>query len=208
MDHSSQKALSLVHIKDFIDAAKKNDVISVEQFLSLKIEVDAKDQYGNTALHYASSQGFVKIVGMILDFGGTVDVLNRFLSTPLQQAVLFNHPAIVEKLLEKAADPFRIDDDGYNALKLASLNGDVKMLELLVAHSNGISFDAVDLIMGAVEGIINHTDAWEIIRWLVRNKHYNPHPDEDDPIRKILDEHHWTYVERYSEIIAFRGYHQ
>ncbi|MDR0418166.1 MAG: ankyrin repeat domain-containing protein [Puniceicoccales bacterium] len=73
-----------------------------------KVNPNAVDGFGNTALHYARDQ---KIIGLLCAAGANVNALNECGDTPLYRAVIafFFQPRImlecISTLLEKGADP-------------------------------------------------------------------------------------------------------
>ena len=71
----------------FHRSAARGNTEEVRKFLSEKKEaVDALDEHGFTALHYAAQHNQVFIVNMLLDFGAQVAVTAMDGSTPLHLA--------------------------------------------------------------------------------------------------------------------------
>jgi len=68
--------------------------------LALKlVEVDSRDSYGRTALHYACSCGNIDIAGELLAAGAQVNARNHAGETPLLKACGFTEIEMVEYLL-------------------------------------------------------------------------------------------------------------
>ena len=71
-------------------------------------DVNAKENDGNTALHWASVLEYAEIVKMLLAMGADVNVKNNKGNTALTQAIFFGHTKIVE-ILEEAEEKFIMD---------------------------------------------------------------------------------------------------
>ncbi len=68
-------------------AAYENRAGAVRAFLRTgKVELDAKDETGSTALHHAVAQGHVEIARLLLENGASIDARNREGLTPLEVA--------------------------------------------------------------------------------------------------------------------------
>ena len=90
-DDSIRLGLKMVSLQDanvaFHRAAANGNTEDVRKFLSeKKYDLDALDEYGFTALHYAAQYNKVFIVNMLLDFGAKVAVIGVDGSTPLHLA--------------------------------------------------------------------------------------------------------------------------
>jgi len=90
-DESLQLGLKMVPLQDgniaFHRAAASGNSEEVRKVLAeKKYDLDALDEYGFTALHYAARYNKVFIVNMLLDFGARVAVVGIDGSTPLHLA--------------------------------------------------------------------------------------------------------------------------
>ena len=90
-DESLRLGLRMVSLQDgniaFHRAAASGNSEEVRKVLAeKKYDLDALDEYGFTALHYASQHNKVFIVNMLLDFGASVTVVGIDGSTPLHLA--------------------------------------------------------------------------------------------------------------------------
>ena len=63
------------------------------------VEVDSRDSYGRTALHYACSSGNIDIARELLAAGAQVNARNNAGETPLLKACGFTEIEMVEYLL-------------------------------------------------------------------------------------------------------------
>jgi len=81
-----------------MDAVQNQDVDAVTSCIEGGGDVEARDSYGQTALHWAAKYESVKIVQLLLDAGANVDVQDDDGETPLQAAKLKGRHAIAELL--------------------------------------------------------------------------------------------------------------
>ena len=78
--------------------------------------VDARDKFGNTALHYAAEHGSLDVMHELLDAKAPIDAQNRQGITPLMKAANNGQAAAVKLLLQSGADTSKQDFTGRDAL--------------------------------------------------------------------------------------------
>jgi ankyrin repeat protein len=130
-----------------MEAAQEGDAIKVKTLLAKGADVKAKDDMGNTALHFATRKD---IAGMLISAGASVGAKNddfkmtplfnvptevaallvakgadvngraREGMTPLAWAVYWDQKDKVDLLISKGADVNAKDDDGKTALHIAA----------------------------------------------------------------------------------------
>lgn len=101
-------ALAQSSNEDFFAAARKGDVAAVKAFLDKGVDVNAKTQYGATALSYACDKGHVEVVRLLIERGADVNVKDTFYGeVPLGWALGKGHAEIVKMLIEHGADKER-----------------------------------------------------------------------------------------------------
>ena len=102
----------------------------VKQLLAKKVDVNARDNLANTALHRASSRGQTEVMKMLFAAGARVDISNQDGETPLYQAARGGHVNAVRSLLDKGADSRVLTRDKQSALEVAVANrhGEAAML--------------------------------------------------------------------------------
>jgi hypothetical protein len=89
---------------EFFAAARKGDVAAVKAFLDKGTDVNAKTQYGATALAYACDKGHVELVKLLVERGADVNVRDTFYGeVPIGWAIAKGHVEIVKLLLDKGA---------------------------------------------------------------------------------------------------------
>ncbi len=95
--------------------------------------VDATNEVGATALHYAAYQGNRKAAKLLLDFGSDVNAREKAGFTPLHYAAVWGHNDVMKLLLKQ--DQVEVDARdarGETALFMATFNGHLKTAEALV----------------------------------------------------------------------------
>jgi ankyrin repeat protein len=90
--------------EEFFAAARKGDAAAVKAFLDKGTDVNAKTQYGATALAYACDKGHVEVVRLLIERGADVNVRDTFYGeAPIGWASSKGYTEIVKMLLDKGA---------------------------------------------------------------------------------------------------------
>ncbi len=98
-----------------------------------RIDVNAAQPDGTTALHWAVVWNNVEAVTLLLRAGADVKARNRYGATPLSEAVSAGSAAMVEALLNAGADPKALTtDDGETVLMTAARAGNVDVVRMLL----------------------------------------------------------------------------
>jgi ankyrin repeat protein len=120
-----------------IDAVKNNDATAVRSLLAQRVDVNATEIDGSTALHWAAQRDNPEIARLLLAAGANAKAANRYNVTPLFLAATNGNAAIIERLLKAGADANSTSEEGETALMTASLTGKTDALKvLLVAGAN------------------------------------------------------------------------
>ena len=90
-----------------IDAVKADDVATVRALLDKRVDVNAAQADGTTALHWAVERDAPEIVQLLIRAGANVKAANRYGATPLWLASLNGNAATIGMLLEAGADAVR-----------------------------------------------------------------------------------------------------
>lgn len=116
-------------------AVEDGDLEAIRAQLALGAPVDALDDLGFSALHYATDSGQLEIVKFLIGSGCEID--KRFESfgypTALHLACVRNYRIIAKVLLDAGADVELRDSDGATPLHLASQKGNLEIVRLLFA---------------------------------------------------------------------------
>lgn len=130
------KSIKLEDGSELYDAVnvQNPDLQRIEKLLqNPNIDVNWKDQYGDTALRNASSRGHLEIVRLLLAAGANVNVKDKILRTALIRASDHGFTEIVQILLDAGADVNTRDHAACTALIWASISGRTEIVRLLIA---------------------------------------------------------------------------
>lgn len=113
--------------EEFFAVARRGDVAAVKAFLDKGVDVNAKTQYGATALAYACDKGHTEVVRLLLERGADPNVRDTFYNaTPMSWAAPKGHVEIARLLIEKGAK-----DKGM-ALQLGVEKGSVELVKAVL----------------------------------------------------------------------------
>jgi ankyrin repeat protein len=118
-----------------IEAVKKQDVRAVGTLLKQKIDINATEADGFTALHWAAQRNDVQLVDLLLGAGANAKASTRYNITPLYLAAVNGNAAIMERLLKAGADPNATAQEGQTMLMTAALAGKADAVRLLLTRS-------------------------------------------------------------------------
>ena len=118
-----------------IDAVKKQDVQSVRTLLKQKLNINATEADGFTALHWAAQRNDLQVVDLLLGAGANARTSTRYNITPLYLAAVNGNAAIMERLLKAGADPNATAQEGQTMLMTAALSGKADAVRLLLTRS-------------------------------------------------------------------------
>ena len=121
-----------------IDAVKKADVAAVRSLIAQRVDVNAADVEGSTALHWAARLDRPEIVDLLAAAGANARAATRYNVTPLSLASASGNAVIIERLLRAGADPNGTSEEGQTALMTASLTGKVAAMKVLLAHGANV----------------------------------------------------------------------
>jgi len=122
--------MSVEQAQQLIEAVESGDCDQLAELVAGGIPVTAKDDDGNTALHFAA-QGEMGCVDKLLELGAEVNAVNNDGATPLIEAVKYGDYEISKSLLDKGADKSLKTADGETALSYANEGGDSEIIGLL-----------------------------------------------------------------------------
>jgi ankyrin repeat protein len=184
-----------------IDAIKKSDSRAARSLISAKIDVNAPDVEGSTALHWAVQRENVELVDLLLASGANPKAASRYNITPLYLACLNGNATIVEHLLKAGVDANATAEDGETALMTAAMTGKPDAIKALLNHGADVSAkdpakgqtalmwaaaegnaEAVELLLAAKADIFAKSKgSFTALLFAVREGHIN--------VTKILLEH-------------------
>ena len=143
------------------DAVMRADRETVRSLLGQKIDVNATQPDGMTALHWAVRADDIDTVQLLLRSGAKVNAATRYGVTPLYLAAVNGNAAMIESLLKAGADANSANPGGETALMTASRTGKVEAMRVLLDH--GANVNARETVRGQTAlmwaVLENHPDA-------------------------------------------------
>ena len=91
-------------------AADEGNIEEVKQHLDSGIDVNAKNQFGGTPLHFAAKQGHKNLAALLISEGADINAKAYDKSTPLHSAVISGYKEVAEQLIVNGAD---VNAKGY-----------------------------------------------------------------------------------------------
>jgi uncharacterized protein len=139
------------------DAAEKMDRAKIRALLKQRVDVNAPQVDGMTALHWSAYQDDLEIAELLVRAGANVKAANRYGVTPLSLASTNGNTAMIELLLKAGADPNAALPGGETPLMTAARTGRLAAVKALLA--GGATVDSKDdrrgqmaLMWAAAEG--------------------------------------------------------
>jgi ankyrin repeat protein len=114
------------------DAIRSGNRAAALSLLQQRVNVNATDANGATALHYAAYQEDADLVDRLLKAGAKPSVSNEFGSTPMSEAAAVGNASIIRLLLRAGADVNSPSRDGQTALMAVARTGRVDAAKVLL----------------------------------------------------------------------------
>jgi ankyrin repeat protein len=122
-----------------IEAVRSRSVETVTEILKRRVDLNARQADGATALHWAAHFGDVRIAELLIRAGARAGIADDTGVTPIHLACTNRSAALVDLLLEAGADPNATLLNGETALMTCSRTGDVHAVEALVARGADVN---------------------------------------------------------------------
>jgi ankyrin repeat protein len=129
-----------------VNAIKNNDKASVNSLLQQKVDVNAPEGDGTTALHWAVRVDDLETADRLIAAGANIKAANRYGVTPLYLASVNGNAMMIERLLKAGADANAASNEGETALMTVARTGSVEAAKALLAH--GAKVDAKETWQG------------------------------------------------------------
>lgn len=153
-------------VKKFHQAVKDNDVKTVTRYVkeyyfrSHKVDLNACDEAGITAVSHAARLGHTEILNTMLKFGLNANTPDKEGHTPLTLALINKQRDAAQVLIKRGADVNAHAADYITPLHFAAHQGDIDMVKMLVSY--GANLDTV---------IVNN--GYTPLHWAVIQGHAN-----------------------------------
>jgi ankyrin len=116
-----------------INAIRAKDATAVRALLKQRVDVNAPQGDGSTALHWAAHVNDLTIADLLIKAGARGAVANENGFTPLHLACTNRNGAMVERLLAARADANAASINGETVLMTCSRAGDARAVKALLA---------------------------------------------------------------------------
>jgi uncharacterized protein len=122
-----------------IDAVKAADKTAVRALLKTRVEVNAPQADGTTALHWAADGDDSEIVDLLIRAGANVKAANRYGVTPLWLACMNGNATTIEMLLKAGADANTVLPEGETVLMTAARTGKIDAVKVLLGYGANVN---------------------------------------------------------------------
>jgi ankyrin repeat protein len=111
---------------------------TVRQLLTKRVDVNASQPDGTTALHWATYHDDLELVNRLLDAGANVNVANRYGVTPISLACINGNAAIIARFLDRGVDANATLPGGETILMTAARTGRVEAVRVLLSRGANV----------------------------------------------------------------------
>ena len=122
-----------------VEAVKRRDPDAVRALVEQRVDVNASQADGATALHWAAYWNDVGIAEVLIRAGADVNATNDLRVTPLWLASTGEDATLVVRLLSARADPNVAQMSGESPLMAAARTGRVQTVAALLAHGADVN---------------------------------------------------------------------
>ena len=122
-----------------IEAVKNRDRQVLQTLLKQKVDVNAPQPDGSTALHWAAQTDDLESADLLLNAGAQVSTANDYGITPLLLASQNGSAAMVERLLKAGAKPNGAFPTGETALMVAARTGKPGAVQALLIQGADVN---------------------------------------------------------------------
>jgi uncharacterized protein len=143
---------------EIADAAQRGDRAAVQKLILQKVDVNAPQVDGATALHWAVYRQDTELTDALIRAGANVKATNRTGVTPLEMAALYGNAALIDRLIKAGADAKQKGPNGETMLMFAARNGNPQAVQVLLEA--GVDVNARETIRGTTA-----------LMWAIEQKH-------------------------------------
>ena len=116
-----------------VEAAKKGQLVDVKALLNTAgMDVNAVDNFGQTALKWATQESHEEIVQVLINAKADVNAADDIGWTPLMSAAFRGNTQIVQALIDAGANVDALNTYGEIALRAAAWAGHTQIVQILI----------------------------------------------------------------------------
>jgi ankyrin repeat protein len=124
---------------DVADAMMRGDTAAIGRLLTQKVDVNATQRDGATAVHWAVYREDLATLDLLVKAGASVTAANRYGTTPLSMAAISGNAAIIGRLLAAGANVNERLPNGETPLMMASRTGNLEAMKVLLDHAADVN---------------------------------------------------------------------
>src|SRR5687768_559584 len=132
----------LLAASPLVDAAKAGDRAAAFALIDQRVDVNAAEADGTTALHWAVHNNDLELVQRLIRAGADVKAKNDYGATPMSEAAVVANAALIDALLTGGADVESPNADGQTALMVVARTSEVAAARMLLTR--GANVNAVE----------------------------------------------------------------
>src|SRR5688572_3177925 len=121
------------------DAVMRSDRDAIRTLLQQKVDVNATQVDGMTALHWAARQNDIDTVQALMKAGARITTATRYGVTPLYLAAANGNAAMLELFVKAGADPNSANPGGETTLMTATRTGSLDAVKLLIERGANVN---------------------------------------------------------------------
>ncbi|HCC70970.1 MAG TPA: hypothetical protein DEQ09_07465, partial [Bacteroidales bacterium] len=148
-------------------AAKDNLIEIAEALIRADADINLKDKYGATPLHYASAYGYFYMCDLLIYYNASIDDRTEDGNTPLITAVFAGQADISDLLLQSGASPDTPDNKGFTPLMVAAQNNDTLLIGLLL--DAGCELNAINTYKYDALGLAIRNNNYKAYKYLINS---------------------------------------
>ena len=138
-------------------AARRGNISAVRNQLDKGVDVNTKDNRGDTALMKASARGYLEITKLLIERGADINAKNNRGDTALMKASARGYLEITKLLIERGADINAKDNNDQTACTIAAWRGCIETVKLLIDKGADINIPSGKAIL------IKEVDPFQIV---------------------------------------------
>ena len=139
---STVLAVLLVAAAPLVDAVKSGDRAAAVAMIGRRVDVNAPEADGTTALHWAVHQNDLDLAERLIRAGAKVNAKNDYGATPMSEAAITGNADMIERLLKAGADVESANADGQTALMVVARTSRVDAARALLRQ--GAKVNAIE----------------------------------------------------------------